>query len=149
MKKVITNLVSSLNEDNQGFVTRMVLDKLAENMSYWSARKKKDEKERQEAVDFRYDELTAQGIDPQKADEDQTFVDLSDFHKRDEIQARLFTDLLEAVTTAYEKETGNTWVPKKVREEQSQEVDADEVARRKKLLKEYLARRNQGIAVTK
>ena len=96
MKKVITNLVSSLNEDNQGFVTRMVLDKLAENMSYWSARKKKDEKERQEAVDFRYDELTAQGIDPQKADEAQTFVDLRDYHKRDEIHARLFTALLEA-----------------------------------------------------
>ncbi len=149
MKKVITNLVSSLNEDNQGFVTRIVLDKLAENMSYWSARKQKDEKERQEALDFRYDELTAQGIDPQKADEDQTFVDLSDMHKRDEIQARLFTELFEAVTTAYEKETGNAWVPRKVREEQSQEVDPDEVARRKKLLKEYLARRNEGIAVAK
>ncbi len=149
MKKVITNLVSSLNEDNQGFVTRIVLDKIAENMSYWSARKQKDEKERQEALDFRYDELTAQGIDPQKADEDQTFVDLSDMHKRDEIQARLFTELFEAVTTAYEKETGNAWVPRKVREEQSQEVDPDEVARRKKLLKEYLARRNEGIAVAK
>ena len=149
MKKVITNLVSSLNEDNEGFVTRIVLDKLAENMSYWSARKQKNEKERQEAVDFRFDELTAQGIDPQKADEDQTFVDLNDMHNRDEIQARLFTELFKAVTTAYEKETGNAWVPRKVREEQAQEVDPDEVARRNKLLKEYLARRNQGIAVAK